>query len=143
MKKVILLLIGAAFFALAGCKTEGCTDPNAINWNPDADTFDGSCTYEGYAVLWYGEEVATSKQEFATSYMFYADGQLVGSQAVSMYWTASPDCGQTSSITITKDMGNNTAMDGTYEVVDDQGFTVWQGVINFQANTCISIELTL
>lgn len=60
-----------------------------------------------------------------------------------MYWTASPDCGQQSSITITKDMGNNISMSASYEVIDDQGYTVWEGIINFQANTCISLELTL
>jgi|TARA_B110000914_G_C15286312_1_gene364494 hypothetical protein len=142
MNKILYTLLILSI-TLAGCKTEGCTDQDAVNWNADADTFDGSCLYEGQAVLWYGEEVATEKQQFATSYSFYSDGQLVGSQAVTMFWTASPDCGQQSSITITKDMGNNTSMSASYEVIDDQGYTVWEGIINFQANTCLSLELTL
>jgi hypothetical protein len=142
MNKVFYSLLVISI-SLAGCKTEGCTDLDAVNWNPDADTWDGSCVYEGQAVLWYGEEVATEKQQFATSYSFYSDGQLVGSQAVTMFWTGAPDCGQASSITITKDLGNNTTMNATYEVIDDQGYTVWEGIVNFQANTCIAIELTL
>ncbi|PCJ81031.1 MAG: hypothetical protein COA49_06940 [Bacteroidetes bacterium] len=129
--------------SIVGCKTEGCTDPDAVNWNPDADTFDGSCQFEGRAVLWYGEEVSNTKQEWATSYSFYVDGAIVGSQAVTMFWTGAPDCGQASSITITKDLGNNNSMQSTYEVRDDQGYVVWSGSINFQANTCIAIELTL
>jgi hypothetical protein len=40
-------------------------------------------------------------------------------------------------------MGNNTSMSASYEVIDDQGYTVWEGIINFQANTCLSLELTL
>ena len=33
--------------AAISCQKEGCTDPNAYNYNADVDTDDGSCTYEG------------------------------------------------------------------------------------------------
>lgn len=35
-----------AIFASCGSDVTGCTDPMAINYNPDADASDGSCTYE-------------------------------------------------------------------------------------------------
>ena len=38
----ICLILG---LILSGCKTEGCTDPLALNYNPDATEDDCSCTY--------------------------------------------------------------------------------------------------
>ena len=77
MKNLFFCSIFAVLFFLVGCKTEGCTDQNAVNWNSDADTNDGSCTFEGKVVFWYGEEVAIEKGQFATAYSFYVDGELV------------------------------------------------------------------
>jgi len=49
MKQRISLLTMMAFSVLIGLtsckKEEGCTDPTAINYNPDAKKDDGSCTY--------------------------------------------------------------------------------------------------
>ncbi len=52
MKKIAFLLILA--FVAFGCSNNddspeevlGCTDPDSLNYNPDANTDDGSCTYE-------------------------------------------------------------------------------------------------
>ena len=32
-------------FGLQACVILGCTDPDACNWNEDANVDDGSCTY--------------------------------------------------------------------------------------------------
>ena len=56
---------------------------------------------------------------------------------------AAPDCGQNASITVTKDMGGSKIYPATYEVVDDAGYTIWSGIVNFEANTCTAYELTL
>lgn len=54
MKKlsIYLLSILVIFMAtqLTGCKSEGCTDANADNFDPDADKDDGSCTYTNYVL---------------------------------------------------------------------------------------------
>jgi len=39
-----LILIGA-LISSAIAQNEGCTDPNALNYNPDAENNDGSCIY--------------------------------------------------------------------------------------------------
>ena len=138
-----ILFFSLCCIVLAGCSVDGCTDANATNYDPAADNFDGSCEYEGEVVFWYGE--ATSQALLAiysNSLSFYVDGQIQGSTAASQYWTAAPDCGQNGSVTITKDLGNSTALASTYEVIDDYGDLWWSGVINFEANTCTSIELT-
>lgn len=44
MKKSLLLL-SLGVITLASCKKEGCTDPNALNYNGEAKKDDGTCTY--------------------------------------------------------------------------------------------------
>lgn len=50
MKPIIrvVLLVGAVYFAIMteSCKEQGCTDPMAQNYEPDAELNDGSCAYE-------------------------------------------------------------------------------------------------
>jgi len=42
----LLLVAGAAVVSMPACKKkEGCTDPAATNYDPDADKDNGSCTY--------------------------------------------------------------------------------------------------
>ena len=43
--KIFLLLILSFSLLLLACKKEGCTDTNAINYNPEADINNGSCNY--------------------------------------------------------------------------------------------------
>lgn len=144
MKRILQLSVAFMFLlALEGCKIEGCTDADAVNYNMDAEVNDNSCEYSGSVVFWYGEEVSIEKQQWATAYTFWVDGQVVGSQAVSVYWSGAPECGQDGSITVERDLGNVKSLAAEYEVIDDAGFVVWEGVLNFRANTCEAIELTL
>ncbi len=48
MKKLILFTL-IAFAGLTACKKKGCTDPNANNYNADAQKDDGTCTYDSAA----------------------------------------------------------------------------------------------
>jgi hypothetical protein len=50
MKKTILVFaaIAAIYFINEGCsKKKGCKDPVSINYDPNAETDDGSCEYAG------------------------------------------------------------------------------------------------
>jgi hypothetical protein len=52
MKKYSLLILGAlGIFLFTGCREEGCTDIEAINFNMDAKKDDGSCSYNGDIIL--------------------------------------------------------------------------------------------
>ena len=45
MKKIILLGL-VTVVAFSSCKKKGCMDPNANNFNAEAEKDDGSCTYD-------------------------------------------------------------------------------------------------
>ncbi len=58
MKKVLSVLAVSILFFATGCKKEGCTNQDATNYSSEADDDDGSCSFEGEVVFWYGESVA-------------------------------------------------------------------------------------
>lgn len=146
MKKVKMLLFGLVLFSattFVGCKKEGCTDPDSINYNPDAKEDDASCQYEGKEVFWYNQATADALiADGATALTYYVDGQVVGSSAASVYWTGAPDCGQSGSVTVTKALGNVKNKSYTYSIKDQTGFEYWSGVSNYTANTCTAKQLT-
>ena len=55
MKKTTIgvMMMAALAISAVSCRKEGCTDPNAINYNEDAKKDDGSCTFaqEGFVEL--------------------------------------------------------------------------------------------
>ena len=44
MKKIIISLL--LMMTIASCKKKGCTDPTALNYNPEAEVSNGLCEYE-------------------------------------------------------------------------------------------------
>ena len=148
MKKVSLIfgiaLIVASSIAFNGCKKKGCTDPDSVNYDPKAKKDDFTCKYEGEVVFWYGQVTADSLlNDGATSLTYYVDGNIVGSSAASIYWTGAtgPDCGEGGAVTVTKDLSNVKTQSYSYSVKDQTGFEYWGGTLNFNANTCLVLEL--
>jgi hypothetical protein len=145
MKRVNQLLFGLMILGtttMTSCKKEGCTDSDSTNYNSEAKKDDGTCQYEGETVFWYGEAASNGLViDGATTLTFYVDGEIVGSTATSVYWTAAPDCGDNASITITKDLGAVKTQSYSYSVKDQTGYEYWSGNLNFNANTCTATEL--
>ena len=142
---ILLSAIIIAGLTFTGCKKEGCTDPDATTYDSGAKKDDGTCTYEGKVVFWYGATASAgllADTPPATSLTIYVDGAVVGSSATSVFWTGSPECDQSGSVTVTKDMGGIKSLTSTYSVKDQIGYEYWSGIINFTANTCLAQELS-
>jgi hypothetical protein len=127
------------------CIYEGCTDPDSKNYDPIATIDDGNCAYEGSAVFWYDKTTTTGLFSIGTaSLTYYVDGFILGSSASSVYWnsTEGPDCGQNGSVTVTKDLGKNKNQLSTYSVIDEYDREIWGGTNFFEANTCNHLKLS-
>jgi len=142
MKKVILGLLVLGTTVMTSCKKEGCTDPDSTTYNADAKKDDGTCNFQGEVVFWYGQDASDFLvNDGATTLTFYVDGEIVGSTAASVYWTASPTCGSNASITVTKNLGGVKTQSYSYRVEDQTGWEYYNGTLNFNANSCFALEL--
>lgn len=144
MKSKLFLcgLLAMSLTIFTSCKKEGCTDIDAENFCEDCNEDDNSCRFKGEVVFWYNQATSQALGVIeSTSLTYFLDGQVVGSSAANVYWTGAPDCGQSGSVTTTKDLGNVKNKAYSYIIKDQTGFELWSGVANFTANTCTKLEL--
>lgn len=96
----ILCAIFGILFLLSGCKKEGCTEPNAINYDSKADKNDGSCIYNNSGG---GNNTVNSCTHFITFDNYDGNNYVIHSPYISGYeilpaWgqitlsVTSPDC---------------------------------------------------
>ena len=75
--KFLLSLVAMLFLSLHGfSQVNGCTDPQAINYNPDATVNDGSCLYPSTAVTPATVVNALPETIMETSALIYWSGGL-------------------------------------------------------------------
>jgi hypothetical protein len=147
MKRATVYLTGLLLisFITGNCdrKVKGCTDPDSVNYDKLAEKNDGSCRYEGYAVVWYGSQASKGlTDDGASALTFYINGEVVGSSAASVYWASEPNCGDNGTISITQDLGKNKTKTYSLSVKDQSGFEYWKTDLTFEGNSCLALELT-
>ncbi len=145
---MVLKMNHLALFALivisVGCKKEGCTDPISINYNAEAETDDGSCTYSGSKTFWYRESTSINLiNNGATTLTYYVDGVEVGASPTNVSWGANPGCDASIAVSVTKNLGNVKEQVFSYRVVDQTGVEYWNATTTFNAASCEGIELSL
>jgi len=146
MKK---LLIFAAMFVfmlvlLESCGNKGCTDPDSVNFDPNAIEDDGSCEYEGKVIFWYDN---ATKMKLLNSGLitinYFIDGYKVGTTPVTAYSATEPECGKSGLVTATQNLGKAKTLSIKYEVYDADNTSnlIFTGNIAFKANQCVKIKL--
>lgn len=134
-----------AGLGLSSCQKEGCTDLDAVNLDEKAKDDDGSCIYAGTQIFWYGEETALFLyNNGVTSLTFYLNGNVVGSTNAEIYRTVEPSCGdELGTVVVDKDLGSFKTQAYTLSVKAQDNTEIWNTTVNFNANSCNTLELTV
>mgnify|MGYP006126417515 CR=1 FL=1 len=147
MKKV--LLFSLSLITLISCETtpiEGCTDPNAINYNNQADINNNSCDFTADILFYMNEDAGiffynNNVQELT----FYINGNNIGSQYNDGgFYTAQtpPNCFDNFFTTGSVYWSDNSYTTISWEAIDETDY-VWYGTTtNLEANECLTMELT-
>ena len=145
MKKfnaILMVILFAVLLVNTGCKKEGCTDPDSINYDSEAKKDDGSCEYEATVQFWYDEEFSNYLLEIGdTIILIYFDNELIGSYDLTEYYDSAPECGL-ADVYKTKYLGNSKTKDYNYKITDYDGNEILGGTVLLDASTpCLQIKL--
>lgn len=97
----MLLLLGLVSILATGCKKEGCIDPNAINYDPDAKDDDGSCQYNESKLMMHFHPKAGSA-DFAYNTTYAVNGRNIKFTRAQFYF---------SGLKLETDVGGELAVD--------------------------------
>jgi len=137
-----LFTLLAGLIILAGCTKEGCTDPNSVNFDPDATKSNNSCKYETKLTFWHNMQTADSLTTLGSHALkYYVDSVLIGSSASSVYFNAAPACEQLGSTTFITQI-EGVEKNVKYYVKDQNHVTLWSGNVTIQDNSCKTVQLT-
>ena len=168
MKRILLLTVLTTI--IHSCTVEvlidGCTDPNADNFNPNADTEDGSCLYtctdpfasnfdivqtyyscdyEGDVVFYQDVASALYFDNLGISYLdIFVGNDLIGTLNATLGFTYVPGCMpiDPDAVHFTLLWENDIQASFTWSVRDPSGTIHYSGTDFVLANNCLPMELT-
>ena len=133
MKKLLLnpvlliAVLATAFMNLSSCKKEDPAPTNNV----------------GRIIFWQGKANADDNVALGiTSLKMYVAGELVGSMAADVFWNVAPDCGNTSAVNKTWQLGAKTSQTVTYEIQDQDNTVIYSGSITVYKDQCTQFEMT-
>ncbi len=140
--RILSYFFVVSLLSITSCKDkEGCTNPNAINYDSDAEKEDGSCKVEGQVMFWINTQTFgylyndLSIQELS----FYIEGNFEGSQSVSTFSATEPAC--ESSFTLTRQVPFDGGDWVSYKVLDEDDNELWSGEVVIPAEQCNKKQL--
>lgn len=82
---LVFILFAGFSLTLSSCKTEGCTNPDALNYDPKADEDDGSCDLgQGTVMMHFHDKWGDDPFTLGNDYTL-ADGRVVNLNIVRFY----------------------------------------------------------
>ncbi len=142
------ILFLALVFSSCQNQVDGCTDPAALNYDPNATQDDGSCQYaqannQGGIILWFRQSTANNftSTQGVTAFNYIINGVLAGTQTMSQFDAAAPACDAPNRVTVRR------AVTGTleyvpYVITTQTGDSIITGLFPFQAGACNALEIT-
>lgn len=133
-----------SLLSLTNCEktVDGCMSQDAINYKADAETDDGSCSFEGSIVFWNDYGFSHAYQSLGVTHLtYYLNNKDLGTKAINEHLTEAPDCGQTGTISTTLIIGNANVMSLPFKLVDQDGNVQWESSLVLKANKCNKFEL--
>ena len=150
MKKI--LLFSLSLITLNSCDlsesipVEGCTDPNAINYNRNADTDNNRCDITGNIIFYMSLDAAIYFDDNNVQKLtFYIDGMNIGSQYNNegfFYSNSIPSCFDNFFTTGSVYWSGSSYTSINWEAEDEIGHIWYSGTTNIVSNECLSMELT-
>ena len=131
-----------SLLSAVSCKDKkGCTNPNAINYDSDAETEDGTCKAEGSIMFWINTQTFgyLYNDNAVQELNFYVNGELRGSQSVNTFFPTAPDCED--SFTFTAEVPYDGGQWVSYKVLDEDNNELWNGNIVVPAEQCNKLQL--
>ncbi|RFC54294.1 hypothetical protein [Brumimicrobium aurantiacum] len=135
-----LFLSGAMLFS--SCKKEGCTNPDADNYDASANISDKSCLYTTDVIFWLKEDQSNSLvNDDIKKVDFYLNEEFLGNASTESFWDEAPTCDSTNVIRFSKELQKSNSEPFYYYVKDDEGFTLFQGLTELDTDSCRVILL--
>lgn len=140
-------LIGA--FALIvlltfSCKKEvpGCTNPNAENYQPEAEVEAGTCSYRGSAVFYHDMQTSQNLiNDGVTNVKLYVDGEFWDAMSPNVGFSYVPTCGHPDAMNMGNyGIGNSQSQTFSYAIRDQNNFVLDAGTFSISGNNCNAIE---
>ncbi|UKN01797.1 hypothetical protein K6119_18910 [Paracrocinitomix mangrovi] len=141
-KSLFYLSVFGALIMFQSCNKNGCTNPEADNYNPDAKSEDFSCAYTGNVFFWCNPQVSDSLNSLGHSILrFEVGGDIVDSTATVSFASVAGDCGGVGVMTIPQSFTGNNEWKYKWRVKGDNFVTLYEGFVTIPGGDCAEVEL--
>ncbi|MFK8039421.1 MAG: hypothetical protein AB8B74_14095 [Crocinitomicaceae bacterium] len=146
MKKISLIIsIALLAISFVSCKKNGCTDPDALNFEDKVKSNNLLCLYEGSVTFWYDaiKEDSLRKLYGIKSLEYYVNKIRIDSLPFSNAnaQEKAPRCGKSEIASFTDSLGAGYKKWIQYDIRTETGLVLYDSFVELTANQCLKIRL--